>query len=302
VRPLAPPPHDPRSGAPAPGDGLVAVVTGPTSGIGAETALGLARRGAVVVLVARNPEKGRRIARQVERSTGAGRTRLVVADLSSQPRIRDAAAEILRSFPRVDLLVNNAGAYFARRETSADGIELNLAVNHLAPFALSLRLMGALARSAAGRIVNVSSAAHRTATLDLDDMQSARRYDRLEAYARSKLANLLFTYELARRLAGTRITVNAVDPGAVATNLGAGWLRTRVRNLVRRSSMLSAAEGARTSLHVATAPELAGRSGSYFFRCEPARSSEASYDLGAAARVWELSEELTGLRWRDVVT
>ena len=281
--------------------GMISVVTGATSGIGAETALGLARLGGVVVLVARNRAKGLRVARQLERSTGVERTFLCLADLSSQAEIRDAASEILRQFPRIDVLVNNAGAYFARRRTSPDGIEMNLALNHLAYFSLTLRLTSALARSPGARIVNVASDAHRPVTMDFEDLQSARRYDRLEAYARSKLGNLLFTYELARRLEGTRITVNAVHPGAVATNIGANdsWLKTRLRNLLR-SGMLSPAEGARTSLYVATAEELDGVSGEYFFECRPTRSSEASYDLDAAARLWEISEGLTGLRWSDL--
>ncbi|HVI74258.1 MAG TPA: SDR family oxidoreductase [Anaeromyxobacteraceae bacterium] len=278
-------------------------MTGATSGIGAETALGLGRLGGTVILVARNADKGHRFASRVARSIGTGKAHLVVADLSSRAEIRSAAEEILRLVPWVDVLVNNAGAYFGRRETSTDGIEMNLALNHLAPFGLTLRLMGALTRSPAARVVNVASDAHRTATLDLDDVQSTRRYDRLEAYARSKLANVLFTNGLARRLQGTRVTANAVHPGVVATNLGGnnGWMKTRVRNLLRRS-MLSPAEGARTSLYVATAPELNGVSGRYFSACKEKRASDASYDVEAAARLWELSEELSGVRWRDVVT
>jgi NAD(P)-dependent dehydrogenase (short-subunit alcohol dehydrogenase family) len=282
---------------------MISIVTGATSGIGAETAFGLARFGGIVILVARNRSKGLRLARQLERSTGPGNTVLVLADLSSQPQIRSAAQAILRLVPRIDILVNNAGAYFAHREVSPDGIEMNLALNHLAYFSLTLRLMSSLTRSPAARIVNVSSDAHRAATMDFEDIQSTRRYDRLQAYARSKLANVLFTYELARRLEGTNITVNAVHPGAVATNIGANnsWLKTRLRNLLSRG-MLSPAEGARTSLYVATAPELNGISGKYFFECRQTRSSDASYDADAATRLWEISEDLTGSRWRDVIT
>jgi NAD(P)-dependent dehydrogenase (short-subunit alcohol dehydrogenase family) len=278
---------------------MISIVTGPTSGIGAETALGLARLGGTVVLVARNRARGARLASNLERA-GAAAAHVVVADLSSQEQIAGAADAIARAVPQVDVLVNNAGAYFARRQTSRDGIEMNLALNHLAYFSLTLRLMGALRRSAAARVVNVSSEAHWSATIDFDDLQSERGYDRLRAYARSKLANVLFTYELARRLEGTSVTVNAVHPGAVATNLGAnnGWLKVRVRNLVRGLS--SPAEGARTSVYVATAPALRGVSGKYFSDCREHRTSDASYDRDVAARMWEVSEELTGLRWPEV--
>lgn len=281
---------------------MIAIVTGPTSGIGAETALGLARLGGTVVLVARNREKGARFAARLVRA-GAAEARLVIADLASRQQLAGAAEQIVQAFPSVDVLVNNAGAYFGRRQTSPDGIEMNLALNHLAYFSLTLRLVRALRRSPAARVVNVASEAHRSATIDFDDVQCARGYDRLRAYARSKLANVLFTYELARRLEGTSVTVNAVHPGAVATNIGSNdsWLKTRVRNLVCRH-MLSPAEGARTSLYAATAPELRGVSGKYLSACAEERSSDASYDREAATRLWNLSEELTGLRWREIVS
>jgi NAD(P)-dependent dehydrogenase (short-subunit alcohol dehydrogenase family) len=277
--------------------GRVCMVTGATSGIGAVTARELGSLGATVVLVGRDAGRCARQADAIARATGAPVAALV-ADLSSQRQVRELADAFEGRFPRLDVLVNNAGACFARRRLTVDGIEMTLALNHLAPFLLTALLLPSLRRSGSARVVNVSSVAHTRATLeDLEDLQGARRYDRLAAYGRSKLAILLFTHELARRLEGTGVTANAVDPGLVATNLGIddGWLRVKLRNLLRRE-LLSPEEGARTTLHVASAPQLEGVTGRYFRECREVRPSDASRDPAAAARLWEESERLTGLR------
>jgi NAD(P)-dependent dehydrogenase (short-subunit alcohol dehydrogenase family) len=277
-------------------DGRVCLVTGATSGIGAATASELARLGARVVIVGRDAGRCAGAVARIRRAGGLAEA--LVADLSSQASVRALAASFGRRHDRLDVLVNNAGAYFARRQLSADGVELTFALNHLGPFLLTLLLLDRLGASASARVVNVSSVAHEGLRLDFDDLQAERRYDRLEAYGRSKLANLLFTYELARRLEGMRATANALHPGSVATHLGAdrGWLRVRLRNLVRRG-LLDPERGARTTVHVASAPELEGVTGRYFTDCREARSSEASRDPAAGARLWAASEQLTGLRW-----
>jgi NAD(P)-dependent dehydrogenase (short-subunit alcohol dehydrogenase family) len=198
------------------------------------------------------------------------------------------------------VLVNNAGTVLADRVVTRDGFEKTLAVNYLAPFLLTNLLLPALRASPAARIVNVSSSAHRAAPADLSDLHGARRYDRLEAYARSKLAILAFTYELARRLAGSRVTANAVHPGLVATGLGSeGGLRCRLRVAARnalRRSLLAPEAGARAIVHAASAPELEGVSGRYLDQGREARSSPASYDERLAQRLWRIGEELCGLR------
>lgn len=274
--------------------GKVCLVTGATSGIGAATARALAARGATVIVAGRDPARCARRAAALERAGGAAVP--LVADLASQREVRDLAATVARRFARLDVLVNGAGATYRRRTLTADGVERTLAVNHLAPFLLTGLLLPCLAASPSARVVNVCSAAHARATLDLDDLQGARRWERVDAYARSKLALLLFTYALARRLEGTRVTANAVDPGLAATRLGAdaGWLRYRLRNLLR-PGLASADEAARTVVWAAASPELEGRSGRYLRACAEARSSARSLDAALAERLWAASARLTAL-------
>ena len=221
-----------------------------------------------------------------------------MADLSSLGEVRRVAEEFLRRHDRLDVLVLNAGALFTGRQVSVDGLEMTFGLNHLSHFLLTLLLVEGLRASPSARVVTVSSSAHLGCTIDFDDLQAERRYDRLEAYGRSKLANLLFTFELARRLKGTRVTANAFHPGIVATHLGSdrGWLRARARNLLKRG-MLTAEEGARTGILLATSPDLEGVTGRYFVDRREAPSSEASRDAAAAARLWRVSEDLTGVRW-----
>jgi NAD(P)-dependent dehydrogenase (short-subunit alcohol dehydrogenase family) len=276
--------------------GKICMVTGATSGIGAVTARELARLGGTVVVVGRNAG---RCAREVQRMQRAGgHAEALVADLSSQAQVRRLAEQFASRYGRLDVLVNNAGSLFTHRQVTADGLEMTFAVNHVSAFMLTLLLIEQLGASSSARVVNVSSVAHAGREIDFENLQGEKRYNRIEAYGRSKLANLLFTYELARRLKGTRVTANALHPGIVATNLGAdrGWLRARVRNLLERG-MLTPEQGARTSIYLATSPEVEGVSGRYFQECREVRSSDASYDEAAAARLWRISEDLTGVRW-----
>jgi NAD(P)-dependent dehydrogenase (short-subunit alcohol dehydrogenase family) len=279
--------------------GKICLVTGATSGMGAVTALELARRGATVVVAGRSAARCRERVEAIRQATGA-RAEVAVADLASLSEVRALAADVAQRFPRLDVLVNNAGTYQFDRVLTADGLEKTFAVNYLSHFLLTNLLLGRLRASPAARVVNVSSSAHHGARLEWDNLQGERSFERLDAYARSKLALLLFTYELSRRLHGTQVTANAVHPGVVATNLGSdnglvrGWLRTQLRNRLDRS-MISPEEGARWIVQAAAAPELAGVTGAYFAEGRLERSSPESYDEATAARLWTVSEALAGL-------
>ncbi len=274
------------------------LVTGGTSGIGAAAARALACKGATVVIVGRDLRKCRREVKRIQDACGHPHVHALLADLSSQQEIRRLAGEFQERFPTLDVLINNAGGIFNARRESADGLEMTFALNHLGYFLPTLLLADLLRASPAGRVIVVASHAHENMRMDFDDLQSARRYDRLLAYGRSKLANLLFAYELARRLKGSRVTVNAMTPGSVATNLGSnnGWFRAKVRNMVYRAkgSMLSPEDAARTVIYLAGADEVRAVTGRYFRDEKPVPSSDASYDVAAAHTLWCVSEDLTG--------
>ena len=274
----------------------VCLVTGATSGIGRVTARALADRGATTVLVARDAARGAATVDDIKRATGNDRVDLLVADLSSQAQIRRLVEEFLRRYSRLDVLVNNAGALFMRRRESVDGIEMTLALNHLAPFLLTNLLVPTLKASAPARIVTVASAAHNGATFPFDDPQQRRGYRGLQVYGESKLANIMFTYELARRLTGADVTANALHPGFVASNFGKGesWPMRAAMTLASLFA-ISPEQGADTSIYLATSEDVAGVSGKYFDKRKPVQSSAASYDEDAARRLWELSAQLTGL-------
>jgi len=276
--------------------GKVCLVTGATSGIGLVTARELARQGARVVLVGRNPARCEAAVAQIRIETGNAEVEALLADLSSQQQVRELARRFCESHPRLDVLVNNAGGMWMRRELTADGLEMTFAVNHLAYFLLTHLLLDVLKASAPARIVNVSSEAHRKAVLDFDDLMGERRYSGWRAYCRSKLANLLFTYELKRRLGGTGVTANAVHPGWVATGFAGnnGW-RGWVWRLAARCFALSPEHGARTIVYLASSPDLASFSGGYFIRERAVPSSPASYDNAAGRRLWEVSGALANL-------
>lgn len=277
--------------------GKVVLITGATAGIGEVTARELARLGATVVGVGRSAEKCARVAERLRAETGNPSVRFLAADLSSQAAIRRLAAEFQRTYARLDVLVNNAGAYFMRRQTSADGLEMTFALNHLGYFLLTTLLLDRLAASAPARIVNVASGAHSYGRIDFADVQAKRRYNGFTAYSQSKLANVLFTYELARRLAGARVTANVLHPGFVASSFGhnnGGWVAFMFR-VLQWLGGITPEQGAQTSVYLAASPDVEGVTGAYFVRRQAVPSSPASYDVATAARLWRLSEALTGL-------
>ena len=276
--------------------GKICVVTGATSGIGLVTAQVLAQQGATLIIVARNAERGAATVRRIRQETGNAEVELMVADLSVQAQVRRLASEIQQRIVRLDVLVNNAGAFFARRQLSQEGLEMTFALNHLAYFLLTNLLVDSLKAADSARIVNVSSEAHRRAHLDFADLQLERHYSGWRAYARSKLTNILFTYELARQLTGTGIVTNALHPGFVATNLGRnnrGIAATFIRIL--QLAAISPQEGAQTIIYLASSPVVKGVTGQYFIKQQVVRSSQVSYDGAAAERLWQISAEMTRL-------
>jgi retinol dehydrogenase-14 len=276
--------------------GRTVLVTGATGGIGKATAAGLATMGAHLAITGRDPARTESAAREI-RMSGGGRVDAFVADLSVQAEVRRLAEEVLKRLPGLDVLINNVGGYWNTRHVTVDGLERTFALNHLAPFLLTHLLMDRLKDNGQARVVTVSSQAHRGGRIDFDDLQGERSYSGARAYNQSKLANVLFTYELARRSAGTAVTANAVHPGVVRTSFGAEDPAGVQRLLVPliRPFMKSPARGAVTSIFVASAPGLEGVTGRYFANSVPRTSSEPSYDQSAAARLWRISADAAGL-------
>jgi NAD(P)-dependent dehydrogenase (short-subunit alcohol dehydrogenase family) len=276
--------------------GKVIMVSGATDGIGQAVALILARQGAEIVGIGRNPQKSARSTRMIIENSGNQKVNYLLADLSSQQDIRNLVAEFKRKYDRLDVLVNNAGASFARRQETVDGIEMTFALNHLNYFLLTNLLLDVLKAGAPSRIVNVSSRLHRQGVMDFDDLQFQRGYSRFKAYRRSKLANVQFTYELARRLQGTSVTVNAADPGLVKTNAGSsdGLLSRLAKGLVDAIAAQTPEEGAQTIVYLASSPEVSGVSGKFFRNQQAIPSSEASYDQQVADKLWQVSAQMTG--------
>lgn len=275
--------------------GRVCVVTGANRGIGRATADGLAALGATLVLVCRRLEDGDAVAHEIA-SEHRVRPEVVQADLSSQREIREAAEAIRSAHPRIHVLINNAGLIPKQRETTEDGLEVQFAVNHLAYFLLTNLLLDTLIDAAPSRVVIVTSGAHQGARLDFSDLQSERRYDPVRVYGRTKLANVLFTYELARRLGGTGVTANCLHPGVVATKLMADYMNVPlVGGAIARTFGGSTDKGADTSIYLAASREVEGVTGRYFVGRRETRSSPTSYDEGLQRRLWEESARLTAL-------
>ena len=276
--------------------GKTVLITGGTGGIGRATALGLATLGSRVAITGRDRSRAEEAAREIRAVHGV-QVDVFVADLSSQAEVRRLADEACNRLPRIDVLVNNVGGYWHTRHVTADGLERTFATNHLAPFLLTHLLLDRLRQSAPARVVTVASHAHSTGRIDFDDLQGARSYSGATAYNQSKLANVMFTYELARSLRTTSVTANAVHPGVVSTSFGAEDPGRTQRLLVplMRPFMKSPADGAATSVHVASAPGLEQVTGCYFARRRVKRSSTGSHDESAARRLWLVSAGLVGL-------
>lgn len=274
------------------------VITGATSGIGEATALALARAGAELTLVCRDRERAEQSAAKIRAAAPGGRVDFVLADLSAQAEVRRAADELLADPRPIHVLINNAGVVNLHHTTTVDGIETTFAVNHLAYFLLTRLLLDRIRQSPGARIVNVASDAHRFSEMDFDDPGREKDFRWMKVYGQSKLANILFTRELARHLEGSGVTANALHPGGVATGLGAnnGALLHRVLMTVLRPFFKSPAQGAATSIYLASSPEVADVSGEYFAKCRRVPGSRASRDREDAARLWQLSEQLTGGR------
>jgi NAD(P)-dependent dehydrogenase (short-subunit alcohol dehydrogenase family) len=295
--------------------GKVCIVTGAASGLGAITAQALAQQGAAVIVVDRDSEKGAITVNQIKQQTGNPAVEFMWADLSTQKEIRQLVQQFKSRYQRLDVLVNNAGAIFPRRQETVDGIEMTFALNYLAYFLLTNLLLNTIKASAPARIINVSSRAHARAQINFDELQSRLDYHGLRAYEHSKLAIVLFTYELARRLEGTGVTVNTLHPGVVATNFSAnnrgvvGLLMRMVATsfatnngggaglLMRlfRLAFISPEQGAQTSIYLAMSPEVEGVTGKYFVKCKAVPSSPASYDTATASRLWQVSVAHTNL-------
>lgn len=276
----------------------VCVVTGATSGIGRAAACELARRGARVAVHGRSAEKCERTVAEIRAESGSDKVDAFVADLESQDQIRGLASALLERYPTIHVLLNNAGIFNGRFTETMDGIEVTLAVNHLAYFLLTNLLLERLKESRSARIVCVSSEAHRYGMLDLDDLEFRRRkYRGLQVYGVSKLLNLLFTNELARRLQGTDVTVNALHPGVVNTGLGDNNPPSLLFRMMRLAKFLmrTPERGAETSIFLASSADIGGVTGKYWVDCREKRSGQISHDREAQRRLWEVSEKLTGL-------
>jgi len=279
--------------------GKTVIITGGNSGIGLETAVALARAGATTLITARDEGRGAAAVTDIRSRSGNSEVGLVVFDLASLASVREGAADIKDRCPRIDVLVNNAGLVLTERQETVDGFETTFAVNHLGPFLLTELLLDRIKDSVPARIVNVSSTAHSTARrgLDFDDLQSKGGYRGMQVYGSSKLANIYFTTELARRLAGTGVTVNSLHPGTVATGYGRdgdtkGFLAVGIS--IIRPFLLTPEKGAQTSVYLASSPDVADVTGAYFVKCKVRTPSKAAQDGEAAARLWDVSERLVG--------
>src|SRR5436190_9141684 len=278
--------------------GKVCLVTGANSGIGKATALGLAQMGATVIMISRDQAKGEEAQHEIKEKSGNDAVQLMLADLSSQASIRQLAENFQQHHQQLHVLINNAGGVNLRRRESVDGLEMTFAVNYLAPFLLTNLLLDKLKASAPARIVNVSSESHQSGYIKIDDLQLEKGYRFMRAYGQSKLALVLFTYELARRLQGTGVTANCLHPGFVATNIGQNGVGSIGRSIVKLIFSrlgISPEEGAKTSIYLASSPEIEGVTGKYFAKSIPVRSAPISYDETLQRQLWDESVKLVNL-------
>jgi NAD(P)-dependent dehydrogenase (short-subunit alcohol dehydrogenase family) len=285
--------------------GRIYVITGSNSGIGKETAIGLAKMGATIVMVVRDQERGEKARTEIVKQTGNNSVDLMICDLSSMSSIRHFAEEFKKKYDRLDVLINNAGAVFNKREVTPEGFERTLAVNYLGPFLLTHELMDVLKSSAPSRIINVSSGLAKDGKVDLDDLQSEKNYPRTKAYSRrhapvydnAKLMVMMFTYELARRLKGSGVTVNVLMPGFTATNLGksSGSLTSSIMFTMVRPMQQSAKKGAETSVYLASSNEVKDITGKCFTKKKETKTCPASYDEELQKRLWSKTESMLGL-------
>jgi NAD(P)-dependent dehydrogenase (short-subunit alcohol dehydrogenase family) len=276
--------------------GKTVLVSGATGGIGYVAARDLAGMGAQTVIVSRNADKCAAVADRIKKETGNERVAFIAADLSTKAGVQHAAAEFKAGFSRLDVLLNNAGALFFSRQVSADGIEMTFALNHLNYFYLTMLLLDVLKANGQARVINVSSGAHVGASIHFDDIQLKHGYTAMRAYGQSKLANLLFTYELARKLEGTKVTSNALHPGFVNTGFAknnGGLVKWGMQLISPMQKNVD--EGASTSIYLAASPDVESVSGKYFVDSRMTASDPASYDKAAAERLWNLSLEMVGM-------
>ena len=273
--------------------GKIALVTGATAGIGLITAEALARMGATLVIVSRNEQKCQDVVAQIQANTGNTRVEYIAGDLSAMAQVRNVATEFLRRYDRLHILVNNAGAFINDRQVSVDGFEMTFALNHLNYFYLTQLLLDTLIASAPARIVNVSSDAHRGGKINFDDLMSEKSYSGFGVYSMTKLANVLFTNELAQRLEDSGVTANSLHPGFVATNFGKnnGGIVGFFMPVVQLFA-LSPEKGAETSIHLAASPDIEGVTGKYFSKKIPVQPAKAALDVATQRRLWEASETL----------
>lgn len=274
-------------------NGKVCLVTGATDGIGKVSARVLAELGAKVIIVGRNPEKSAIVLAELRSISGNENIDLLMADLAVMQEVRDLAEQVISRYDRIDVLLNNAGGYFTKHEITSDGLERTFALNHMSYFLLTNKLMELLKYSAPARIVNVSSDAHYGVDMEFENLNGEQEYKAWKAYQKSKLANVLFTYELLKKVPGN-ITVNCLHPGFVATNFGHnnGGFFGPVLKIAQRISAIDPEEGAKTSIFLCSAPEVKGVSGKYFYKCQPKTSSRESRNMDTGKRLWQISSDI----------
>jgi len=274
-------------------NGKVCLVTGATDGIGKVSARVLAELGAKVIIVGRNPEKSAIVLAELRSISGNKNIDLLMADLAVMQEVRDLAEQVISRYDRIDVLLNNAGGYFTKHKITSDGLEMTFALNHMSYFLLTNKLMELLKYSAPARIVNVSSDAHYGVDIEFENLNGEQEYKAWKAYQKSKLANVLFTYELLKKVPGN-ITVNCLHPGFVATNFGHnnGGFFGPVLKIAQRISAIDPEEGAKTSIFLCSAPEVKGVSGKYFYKCQPKTSSRESRNMDTGKRLWQISSDI----------